>query len=125
MRTGHKRDFARGLRARMTDAELRLWHHLRDRRLLGHKFRRQVPIGPYIADFACLQSRLVIEIDGGQHNVAVDSPRTACLHEQGFTVLRFWNNDVLGDTDAVLAAICRAPGVAPSPQPFSARGGGG
>ncbi len=125
MRTGHKRDFARGLRARMTDAEHRLWYHLRDRRLLGHKFRRQVPIGPYIADFACLPLRLVIEIDGGQHDAAVDGLRTACLHEQGFTVLRFWNNDVLRDTDAVLADICRAPGVAAPFNPCPARGSGG
>lgn len=101
MRQGHKRDFARGLRRDMTDAERRLWYHLRNRGLLGYKFRRQFPVGRYIVEFVCLEARLVVEVDGGQH---ADSPhdvlRDHRLHERGFIVLRFWNNDVL-------AACCR------------------
>ncbi len=93
----------------MTDAESRLWSRLRRRQLEGHRFRRQVPIGGYIADFVCLKSRLVIELDGGQHNEAenetLDSERTARLQKQGFRVLRFWNSDVLMETDSVMEAI--------------------
>ena len=126
MRQGQKRDFARQLRGTMTDAEQRIWYHLRGSRLLGAKFRRQFPIGPYIADFACLASRLIVEVDGGQHNESLhDARRDQFLRERGFTVLRFWNNDVLADTDAVLAAICDALAVGPSPQPSPASGRGG
>lgn len=125
MRNGQKRDFARGLRGTMTDAEHRLWYHLRGRRLLDAKFRRQFPIGHYIVDFVCLASRLIVEVDGGHHNGSQhDATRDRFLYTQGFTVLRFWNNDVLADTDAVLAAICDALGVRPSPQPSAASGRG-
>lgn len=125
MRQGQKRDFARDLRRTMTNAEHQLWYHLRGRRLLDTKFRRQFPIGRYIVDFVCLESRLIVEVDGGPHNGSLhDAIRDRFLHEQGFTVLRFWNNDVLADTDAVLAAICDALAVRPSPQPSPASGRG-
>jgi very-short-patch-repair endonuclease len=97
---------ARRLRQNPTEAEIRLWSKLRLKQIGGHRFRRQVPIGPYIADFACLERRLVIEVDGGQHSESgTDDVRTAWLERQGFRVLRFWNNDVLGNTDGVLTVI--------------------
>ena len=106
MRKGQKRNFARSLRRRMTDAEARLWFHLRNRSFAGCKFRRQHPIGPYVVDFVCLEARLVVELDGGHHaNKSSDAIRTAFLETQGYRVLRFWNNDVLTQTEAVLAAI--------------------
>jgi very-short-patch-repair endonuclease len=98
----------RKLRQSSTHAERRMWSALRDRRLLRYKFRRQHPIGLYIIDFACTRHALVIELDGGQH---ADDPaeirRTAWLEGQGWRVLRFWNNDVLGNTDGVIEAILR------------------
>jgi very-short-patch-repair endonuclease len=96
---------ARTLRQKMTDAEGRLWHHLRDRRLLGFKFVRQYPIAPYYADFACREAMLVIEADGGQHGGAYDLQRNAAIKAAGYTVLRFWNNDILSNTDGVLELI--------------------
>ncbi|HMC91818.1 MAG TPA: DUF559 domain-containing protein [Allosphingosinicella sp.] len=100
---------ARQLRRSSTDAEQRLWHHLRGRRLEGFKFRRQFTIGRFIADFACEQARLVVEVDGSQHvGSAADAARTASLEEAGYLVLRFWNNDILGNTDGVLKVIARA-----------------
>ena len=126
MRNGQKRDFARGLRQTMTDAEQTLWYHLRGRRLPGWKFRRQFPVGRYIADFACPEARTIIELDGGQHNGSIrDEDRDSFLRAEGFTVLRFWNNDVLTDTDAVLQAIAHALTGLPSPQPSPASGRGG
>ncbi len=94
----------------MTDAERVLWARLRNRGVLGAKFRRQVPIGPFIADFACLDSRLIVEVDGGQHASAesADNARSRILAEHGYTVLRFWNNEVLQNLDGVLAAIMEA-----------------
>ena len=99
--------FASQLRTNATDAEKCLWQALRNRQLAGYKFRRQFPISPYIVDFVCLEQRLVIELDGGQHADAADydAARTAFLNEQGFRVLRFWNNDVLRDTGAVLGVV--------------------
>jgi primosomal protein N' (replication factor Y) len=101
-------EFARKLRSEMTDAEWKLWYHLR-REGLGVKFRKQHPIGKYIADFACLNPKLIIELDGGQHNetegMAHDVKRSAFLNSRGFKVLRFWNNDVLQNTEAVLQSI--------------------
>ena len=105
MRAGQKIGFARRLRGAMTDAEREIWHHLRNRALMGCKFRRQHPVGPYIVDFACLERRLVVELDGGQHQEASDAARTRLLSGHGFRVLRFWNNDVFERQDAVLAAI--------------------
>ncbi|MQX37321.1 DUF559 domain-containing protein [Roseospira navarrensis] len=97
---------ARALRQAMTDAEKALWRRLRHDQL-GVRFRRQHPIGPYIADFACRPVRLIVEVDGGQHAVrpARDQRRDAWLKGQGFTVLRFWNHDVLGNLDAVVNSI--------------------
>ena len=95
----------RTLRRNATDAEALLWSRLRDRRLAGHKFRRQHPIGPYIADFACPDARLVIELDGGQHSPETDAARTAYIEAQGYTVLRFWNNEALGNPGGVLETI--------------------
>src|SRR3546814_9425019 len=83
MRTAHKTEFARHLRRTMTDAEREIWHHLRNRALMGHKFRRQYPVGPYIVDFACPARRLVVELDGGQHDEAVDAARTRYLERCG------------------------------------------
>ena len=107
----------------MTDAEAKLWSRLRDGRLLGTKFRRQVPIGRFIADFCCRNPKLVVEVDGGQHaeRAAQDAARTRVIAEHGYTVLRFWDHEVLNDTEAVLEAIGREvtrPTLAPSPSPF-------
>jgi very-short-patch-repair endonuclease len=109
MREGQKRDAARKLRRDATDAERTMWLLLRDRRLGGVKFRRQVPVGSYVADFASIEHRLVVEPDGGQH---ADSPsdvrRDAFLADAGWRVLRFWNNDMLTNRDGVLEVILRA-----------------
>ena len=97
---------ARTLRTTMTDAERRLWACLRNRRFVGYKFRRQHPLGPFIADFACIEHRLVIEADGGQHAESKsDDRRTAWLEHRGWRVLRFWNNDILKNTDDVQEMI--------------------
>jgi very-short-patch-repair endonuclease len=97
----------RSLRNAMTDAELRLWQCLRRRQMDGFKFRRQHPFDDYILDFVCVEAMLVIEVDGGQHgdHAARDMMRTAVLEKAGFTVLRFWNNDVLNDIEAVKESI--------------------
>ena len=101
---------ARSLRATPTDAEALLWYHLRDRRLSDHKFRRQRPVGPYFADFACIEAKLIVGLDGGQHADAVvyDEDRTRFMEAQGYRVLRFWNNEVLTQTDAVRERILQA-----------------
>ena len=103
---------ARELRKNMTDAERKLWYFLRNRRLAGLKFRRQVPIGPYIVDFACLEKKVVVEIDGGEHNMPdqrrYDSQRAAWLEAQGFRIFRFWNKEVLFNIESVLAVILQA-----------------
>jgi len=104
---GRKRltPIARKLRADQTDVEERLWSHLRGRRLEGEKFVRQLQIDAYVADLACRSARLAIELDGGQHTPDRDAARTAIIERYGYRVLRFWNNDVLADLDAVLEAI--------------------
>jgi very-short-patch-repair endonuclease len=100
----------------MTDAERRLWYRLRAHRFDGYKFKRQVPIGPYIVDFACLGRKLVVEVDGGQHaENARDEVRDGYLRAEGFRVLRFWNNDVLTNTQGVLEVILSALEQSPSP----------
>jgi very-short-patch-repair endonuclease len=100
---------ARRLRQSSTDAERRMWSALRDRRLTRYKFRRQHPVGDFLLDFACTEFRLVIELDGGQHaDDPADIRRTAWLEGQGWKVIRFWNNDILTNTDGVLQAILRA-----------------
>ena len=96
---------ARKLRAEQTDAEDCLWHHLRARRLEGEKFVRQFQIDGYVADFASRTAKMAIELDGGQHDADRDTARTAIIEKYGYRVLRFWNNDLLQDTDAVLEAI--------------------
>ena len=100
---------AKKLRQNMSEAETRLWHHLRAGRLNGYKFRRQQPMGSYIADFVCVNPKLIIEADGGQHveQAAYDVERSRYLQLQGFTVLRFWNHQILQQTDDVLAEILR------------------
>jgi very-short-patch-repair endonuclease len=95
----------RYLRANMTDAERKLWHQIRDRRLAGAKFRKQVTIHPFVVDFLCIEKRLVVEIDGSQHTSESDAARTAFLQSRGYRVIRFWNNDVLNNLPAVLEAI--------------------
>jgi len=118
------RDNAKRLRAHMTDAELRLWYHFRAHRFLGLKFKRQVPLGAYIVDFVCEQHRLVIEVDGSQHMHSVaDQRRDADLQQMGYRVLRFWNHDVLMQTESVLEAIRlviekNTPSPAPSGHPL-------
>lgn len=103
------RQFAKQLRRKMTDAEHRLWKHLRAHRLDGQKFRRQQPIGPYIVDFVHFGARVIVEADGSQHvESSTDPGRDAWLTEQGFVVLRFWNDEILLQTDAVLESIWRA-----------------
>jgi very-short-patch-repair endonuclease len=97
---------ARKLRVNQTDAETVLWNRIRSRQISGHKFVRQQPIGGYVCDFVCRERRLVVEVDGGQHNdSATDAIRDRRLAEDGYRVLRFWNNDVLGNLEGVLATI--------------------
>ncbi len=113
---------AKRLRKNLTDAERCLWQRLRNRELSGWKFRRQHSIGPYIADFVCIEKRLVIELDGGQHaeNLESDAKRSEYLKEKGYRILRFWNNDVLREGESVLNVILSClekdtPSPAPSP----------
>ena len=123
---------AQELRQRSTDAEQALWKRLRNRQLAECKFRRQVPLGKYIVDFVCFERKVVIEVDGGHHQeqVSSDAVRTTWLESQGFQVLRFWNHEVLADTEAVQDALLVAlqessPSPdSPSPQPSPAKGEG-
>ncbi|MBI2182528.1 MAG: endonuclease domain-containing protein [Deltaproteobacteria bacterium] len=116
------RSRARALRKNSTEVERLLWRHLRMWQLDGYKFRRQQPIGNYIVDFVCLEKRLIIELDGGQHAEQgdYDAQRDTWLRDQRFTVLRFWNNDVLINVEGVAARIFEtlksSPFLNPSPQ---------
>ena len=112
---------ARMLRRNQTEAEKRLWYRLKNRGLGGWKFRRQHAVGPYFADFACIEAALVVEIDGGQHQGRreQDDVRTAFLEGAGYRVLRFWNNDVLSNTDGVLQSVLEALSPSPLPSPRS------
>jgi very-short-patch-repair endonuclease len=113
-----KTERARELRLNATKAELRLWNRLRARMLNGHKFVRQEAIGPFIVDFVCREHRLVIEVDGGQHATDKrDRARDKWLAENGYHVLRFWNNDVLGNTAGVLEVIAAALPAESPPHP--------
>ena len=107
-----KHAFARTLRREQTDVERKLWYALRDRRFLEFKFRRQQPIGPYIADFVCFEAKLVIELDGGQHgdeaHIAYDASRSKRLEADGFRVIRFTNSEMIENFDGVLEGIERA-----------------
>lgn len=97
---------ARKLRSNATDAERLLWLHLRSSQLEGAKFTRQFPIGDFVVDFACRRLKLVIELDGGQHSESVaDKARTETIEAHGYRAIRFWNNDVMGNTDGVLTRI--------------------
>jgi very-short-patch-repair endonuclease len=102
------RQHARDLRQSGTDAERKLWYHLRAARLNGLKFRRQHPIPPYIVDFYCDARKLVVELDGSQHDEEVDRERSRFLEAHGLIILRYWDNEVLQQMDAVLAAIVDA-----------------
>ncbi len=119
-------DRARRLRREMTDAERKLWRLLRDRTVIGVKFRRQVPIGNFITDFCCIEHRLIIELDGGQHasQENADALRSRFIAQEGFRVLRFWNDKVFNGVEFVmeeiLAVIARG-GPTPSPGARNAR----
>jgi very-short-patch-repair endonuclease len=109
----------------MTDAEQRIWMHLRGGRLLGLKFRRQHPVPPYIADFCCVEKKLIIELDGSQHSEVSDAARTRYLESQGWRVVRFDGVDALTQTDAVLDAIWNmvsTPDPHPNPSPDGREG---
>lgn len=103
---------ARRLRADRTEAEARLWARLRGRRLQGEKFDFQCQIGGYVADFASRSARLAIELDGGQHTPERDAARTEAIERHGWRIIRFWNNDVLANTDGVVEAIRRELAIA-------------
>jgi very-short-patch-repair endonuclease len=115
---------AKALRTHQTDAEQRLWYHLRAHRFMDLKFKRQKPLGRYIADFVCLELRLIIEIDGGQHaeQMEYDQRRDTWLRSQGYTVLRFWNNEVMQQLESVLEQIRLTVTLSPDPSPTSGRG---
>jgi very-short-patch-repair endonuclease len=119
-------DFARTMRAKPTDTEHRLWQHLRAERLPNFKFRRQQPLGNFIVDFVCLEARLIVELDGGQHNgLATDVDRDEWLRAQGFIVLRFWNHEVFENLEGVVERILvQLQQPHPFPQPLSRKGRG-
>jgi very-short-patch-repair endonuclease len=104
LRTDGSAARAKQLRSQLTDAERKLWYYIRARRFQGIKFRRQVPLGPFIVDFLCDRARLVIELDGGQHTErkASDAARTQWLESRGYSVIRYWNNEVLNNIEGVL-----------------------
>jgi len=118
------------LRRTATDAEQALWRELRARGLGGHKFRRQWTIGPFIADFCCVERGLIVEADGSQHSPEEDRARTVYLRAQGFRIVRFWNNDVLSNMDGVLTVILdclgdpKAEDPRPNPLPRAGEGAG-
>jgi very-short-patch-repair endonuclease len=118
---------ARALRREMTEAEKKLWQMLRSRQTEGYRFRRQVPIGRFMADFVCHEAKLIVEIDGGQHDPSseTEARRTRFLESEGYCVLRFWNNEVLENPDGVQAMIAEyLRRITPSPS-LPHRGGGG
>ena len=120
-------DNAKVLRRTQTDAEQKLWYHLRAHRFMGRKFKRQKPIGRYIVDFVCLEEKLIIELDGGQHAERVDDDqeRDLWLRNQGYTVLRFWNSELMSEMECVLERILTAlrhETLSSSPSPVNGRG---
>ena len=124
-RVSKLRDRAKGMRSQPTEAEHRLWQVLRAHRFSGYKFKRQVPIDFYIADFVCFAARLIIELDGGQHlGSATDVKRDAFLRSQGFRVVRIWNNDLLTNEEGVAELILSALRSPPLPNPSPGRGEG-
>jgi len=116
---------AQELRRNLTRAEARLCKHLSRRQLGGWKFSRQMPVGPYICDFMCREARLVVELDGGQHDerAAQDAARTKTIEAEGYRVIRFWNSDVLGNVEGVLEAVLGALQACPPPTPSRKREG--
>jgi very-short-patch-repair endonuclease len=110
----------------MTEAERRIWQILRSHQMKGYKFRRQVPMGQYIADFVCHEERLIVEIDGGQHDRSSpqEAERTGFLQNQGYRVLRFWNNEVLANLDGVREAVAGELGRITPTQTLPHQGGG-
>ena len=120
---------ARALRRNATDTERKMWHRIRDKQIAGFRFRRQRPIHKFIVDFVCLEAKLIIEVDGGQHTDAVpaDAARTQFLESLGYRVLRFWNNEVLENMEGVLERIRESllqPAESnPTPRPPLGRGG--
>ena len=111
---------AQALRSNVTDCERLLWLELRKRRFDGHKFSRQIPVGPFVCDFICRRAKLVIELDGGQHsaNAEADEARTRFLEHAGYRVIRFWNHDVIENMDGVLQTIGSALKACPPPGPL-------
>jgi len=110
----------------MTEAERRVWQILRSNRMKEYKFRRQVPIGRYIVDFACHEARLIVEIDGGQHDRASpqEAERSGFLQNEGYRILRFWNNEILGNLDGVHQTIADELGRVTPTQTLPHQGGG-
>ena len=119
------KSLARKLRKEATDAERLLWQHLRNRKLAGYKFRRQEVIGSYIVDFLCQETGLIVEVDGSQHidDIEYDNKRTEYLESLGYSVIRFWNHEILTETEAVLEMIYQLS-KHPSPQPSPGGRGG-
>ena len=117
---------ARSLRQNLTEAERRVWQRLRSRQMKGYRFRRQVPIGRYIADFVCHEARLIVEIDGGQHDRSSpqEAERSGFLQNEGYRILRFWNNDVLANLEGVHAIITEELGRITPTQPSPIEGEG-
>ena len=99
---------ARALRLNQTEAEKLLWKHIRNKQLQGYKFKRQHPVTPYIVDFFCEDAKLIVELNGGQHSVENDAERTKKLQKKGSTIMRFWNNDLLGNIEGILETILKA-----------------
>ena len=120
---GYKRPTARSreLRRNMTEAEHKLWAQLSARKVAGVRFNTQFPIGPFVCDFVSRGAKLVVEVDGGQHALTEreDAARTRYIEERGYRVIRFWNNDVMGNVDGVVAEIERVLADMPSPSPVS------
>ena len=118
-----QRTRSRELRRNATEAERLLWRAISARKVAGARFNRQVPVGPFICDFVARSSKLVIEVDGGQHTPEADASRTAYLEGHGYEVIRFWNTDVLQNLDGVIAAINSKLAARPSPNPSREREG--
>jgi len=125
-------DNAKTLRRNLTDAEQKLWYHLRAHRFMGRKFKRQKPLGRYVVDFICLEEKLIIELDGGQHTESLEynHERDAWLRSEGYTVLRFWNNELMNETEGVLerirlalsSKVASSQTLSPGPSPVNGRG---
>ena len=115
---------AKSLRSHQTEAEQRLWYHLRAHRFMDLKFKRQKPLGCYIVDFVCVERLLIIELDGGQHaeQLVYDQLRDVWLRDQGYTLLCFWNNEVMQQLEGVLEQIRLTLTLSPCPSPTSVRG---